>query len=143
MNLERAQEHQERIAKEGLAMLTLFGTGIDTVQWEQAVELISKAWNIPQDDTRRWLDDLSQERKYAEEGTSQHVYPEEELPMNATGTETLNNVWDLFETATQLDDQTERQAIFDLAMALADQQNLLDWIEKSPAEKAELRELVS
>ena len=32
-----------------------------------------------------------------------HVLPEGELPMNATGMETLDNVWDLFETAVLMD----------------------------------------
>jgi len=32
-----------------------------------------------------------------------HVLPEDELPMNATGLETLDNIWDLFETSLRMD----------------------------------------
>ena len=70
-----------------------------------------------------------------------HVLPEEELPMNATGMETLDNVWDLFETAVQKDSREQRTAMFKLAGELAECQNLLDWIEKTPAEQ-ELPEIM-
>ena len=55
--------------------------------------------------------------------------------MNATGMETLDNVWDLFETAVQTDSREQRTALFNLASELAECQNLLDWIEKTPAER--------
>ncbi len=55
--------------------------------------------------------------------------------MNATGMETLDNIWGLFETAVAVDDQEQRTALLNLAQELAECQNLLDWIEKSPAEK--------
>ena len=60
--------------------------------------------------------------------------------MNATGMETLDNVWDLFESAVQMDSQEQRTAMFKLANELAECQNLLDWIEKTPAER-ELSEI--
>ena len=55
--------------------------------------------------------------------------------MNATKMETLDNVWDLFESAVQMDSQEQRTAMFKLANELAECQNLLDWIEKTPAER--------
>ena len=71
-----------------------------------------------------------------------HVLPEEKLPMNATGMETLDNVWDLFETAVQMDSREQRTAMFRLANELAECQNLLDWIEKTAAER-ELPEIAA
>lgn len=62
--------------------------------------------------------------------------------MNVSGMETLDNVWDLFETATRLDSQEQREALFSLANELAETQNLLDWIEKTPAER-ELPEIAA
>ena len=71
-----------------------------------------------------------------------HVLPETELPMNDTGLETLNNVWDLFETAVQMDSWEQRMVTFKLASELAECQNLLDWIEKTAAER-ELPEIAA
>lgn len=62
--------------------------------------------------------------------------------MNASGMETLDNVWDLFETAVRLDNWEQRAAMFKLADELAECQNLLDWIEKTPAER-ELPEITA
>lgn len=63
-----------------------------------------------------------------------HILPETELPMNATGAETLENVWALFETATRLDTRREREALFDLAGELAECQSLADWLKETPGE---------
>ena len=63
-----------------------------------------------------------------------HILLESELPMNATGAETLENVWALFETATRLDTRREREALFDLAGELAECQNLADWLKETPGE---------
>ena len=64
-----------------------------------------------------------------------HVLPEEELPMNASGLETLDNIWDLFETTLRADSAYARTRLFEMAKWLEESQNLLDWIEKTPAEK--------
>lgn len=63
-----------------------------------------------------------------------HVLPEEELPMNASGLETLDNIWDLFETSLRVDSPYARTRLFEMAKWLEESQNLLDWIEKTPAE---------
>lgn len=47
-----------------------------------------------------------------------HILPESELPMNATGAETLENVW----------------ALFNLASELAECQNLVNWLKETPGE---------
>ena len=49
--------------------------------------------------------------------------------------ETLKNIWGLFETAVQLNSAKERLTLYDLARELEETQNLLDWIEKTPAEQ--------
>ena len=70
-----------------------------------------------------------------ENGTAAHVLPEEELPMNATGMETLNNIWDLFETSLRMNSPYARTKMFEMAKWLEESQNLLDWIEQTPKEK--------
>ena len=78
-----------------------------------------------------------------ESGTVTHVLPEEELPMNASGLETLDNIWDLFETSLRVDSPYARTRLFEMAKWLEESQNLLDWIEKTSAEKQAWMEQVS
>lgn len=135
MTIERAQEFQERMMREAAAMLNILGDAMDAEKWEQAIALIGKAWCIPGEDTNRRLETLAAMRAYMRKEVDESPYPESELPMNATGMETLDNVWGLFETATQLSDGGERCVLFHIANELAECQNLLDWIETTPEEK--------
>lgn len=135
MNLKRGQELQERIAKETIALLMLTEASVDSEKYETAVSLAGKVWSIPEAETQRWLNAIAAERDGVRKGV--HVYPEEELPINASGTETLNTIWDLFETAVHLSGEPDRVTLFELAEELAETQNLLDWIEKTPAERDE------
>lgn len=145
MTPERAAEFQERITKEAIALMVIHGesvctaaseAGVSVAHYEEAVSLIGKAWNLPAEMTTENLVLIQQERYDLMHSTNAvHVFPEEELPMNATGIETLDNVWDLFETAVQLNAPEQREALFRLASELAECQNLMDWIEKTPAER--------
>ena len=74
-------------------------------------------------------------QKAGEGGVVQHILPEEELPMHATGTETLDNVWDLFETSLRTESTKGRTVLYNMARTLEETQNLLDWIEKTDVEK--------
>ena len=60
--------------------------------------------------------------------------------MNASGTETLDNVWALFETAIRLDRLKDRKLLYCLAGELAESQNLADWVERAPMEEAKEHE---
>ena len=82
-------------------------------------------------------------RGTAEPEETRHVLPESKLPMNASGMQTLDNVCGLFETAIQLESRDHREALFRLASELMETQNLLDWIEKTSAEKQAWMEQVS
>ena len=148
MTIERAKGFQRQITKEALALMVLHGesagisTGVDgdgAARYEEAVALIGKAWELPTEATAENLSLIQREkdilRRIASGESASHVLPEQELPMNATGMETLDNVWDLFETAVQLDSREQRAALFGLANELMESQNLLDWIEKTPAEQ--------
>ena len=148
MTAERAKEFQTRIAKEAIALMVIHGesvseasreASVSVAHYEEAVTLIGKAWSLPAEVTTENLGLIQQERDVLRRITAgedaSHVLPEQELPMNATGMETLDNVWDLFETSTRLDSVEQRTALFKLANELAECQNLLDWIEKTPAER--------
>ena len=47
------------------------------------------------------------------------------------------NIWDLFETAVQLNEIGSRAMLLNMAHELEETQNLLDWIKQSPEERAE------
>lgn len=103
-----------------------------------------KPWGLDPQNAVSHLELITREKEAArgtaEPEETRHVLPESELPMNASGMETLDNVCGLFETAIQLESRDHREALFRLASKLMETQNLLDWIEKTPEEQ-ELPEL--
>ena len=146
MTIENAKELQMNIAKEGLALLMLHPT-FDVQPHRECISLIGAAWDIPVGDMQEVVSLLDRElnaiHTAGEGGTVAHVLPEEELPMNATGLETLDNIWDLFETSLRVDSPYARTKLFEMAKWLEESQILLDWIEKTPAEKQAWKEQVS
>ena len=138
MNTEAAMELQMRLAKEALAMLVIHPT-FDVQLYRESIMEIGEARELPADATLEALALIEHERlaiqKAGEGGVVQHILPEEELPMNASGMETLDNIWDLFETALHTENLRERMKLFEMAKWLEESQNLLDWIEKTDEEK--------
>ena len=134
MNTEAAMELQMRLAKEALAMLVIHPT-FDVQLYRESIMEIGEAWELPADATLEALALIEHERlaiqKAGEGGVVQHILPEEELPMHATGTETLDNVWDLFETSLRTESTKGRTVLYNMARTLEETQNLLDWIEKA------------
>lgn len=146
MTIDTAKELQMNIAKEGLALLVLHPTS-DVQFYRECISHIGTAWDIPVGDTQEVISLLDREldaiHTAGEDGTVVHVLPEEELPMNASGLETLDNIWDLLETALRVNSPYARTKLFEMAKWLEESQNLLDWIEKTPAEKQAWKEQVS
>jgi|GEM_PF-414260 len=139
MTIDNAKELQMNIAKEGLALLVLHPTA-DVQLHRECISHIGTVWGIPVSDTQEVASLLEREQAAilaaGENGTVTHVLPEEELPMNASGLETLDNIWDLFETTLRTDSAYARTRLFEMAKWLEEYQNLLDWIEKTPADGA-------
>ena len=54
--------------------------------------------------------------------------------MNASGTETLERIWGLFETSLRLRSEEKRTALYKMARWLEESQNLEDWIVKTQEE---------
>ena len=138
MTIDIAKYLQMNIAKEGLALL-MFHPSFNVQPHRECIFLIGTAWDIPVGDTQEVISLLDREldaiRAAGEGGTVAHVLPEDELPMNATGLETLDNIWDLFETSLRMDSMQARTKMFEMAKCLEDSQNLLDWIVQAPKEK--------
>ncbi len=138
ITIDSAKDLQMNIAKEGLALL-MFHPSFNVQPHRECIFLIGTAWDIPVGDTQEVISLLDREldaiRAAGEGGTVAHVLPEDELPMNATGLETLDNIWDLFETSLRMDSMQARTKMFEMAKWLEESQNLLDWIVQAPKEK--------
>lgn len=139
MNTELARDLQWRVTKEALAMLVIHGNVVETDDYERAIILIGSAWGLDPQNAVSHLELITRERDVVRESTepekARHVLPESELPMNASGMETLDNICGLFETAIQLESRDHRKVLFRLASELMETQNLLDWIQKTPEEQ--------
>lgn len=138
MTIDSAKDLQMNIAKEGLALLMLH-PDFDVQPHREYISLIGTAWDIPVGDTQEAISLLERElgaiHAAGEGGMVAHMLPEDELPMNATGLETLDNIWGLFETSLCMDSMQARTKMFEMAKWLEESQNLLDWIEQAPKEK--------
>lgn len=108
------------------------------LSYRKAVTQVGTAWGLPIPDTQRWLDLIRQEEiavtQAAEPEKVNHVMEEKDLPINASGLQTLDNIWGLFETAVKLNSADGRREMYALARELSECQNLTDWIIKSQTE---------
>ena len=93
MNTELARDLQYRITKEALAMLVIHGSAAETKDYERAIILIGSAWGLDPQNAVSHLELITREKEAArgtaEPEETRHVLPESELPMNASGMETL------------------------------------------------------
>ena len=118
------------LAKDALALLMLHGE-LDVQLHRECIELIGEAWDIPAEEQRELLGLLEEEQASLRSGKG-HVLLEEELPMNASGTETLERIW---ETSLRLRSEKKRTALYEMARWLEESQNLEDWIMKTQGEQ--------
>lgn len=113
-------------------------TADEVYTYRKAVTQVGTAWGLPIPDTQRWLDLIRQEEiavtQAAEPEKVNHVMEEKDLPINASGLQTLDNIWGLFETAVKLNSADGRREMYALARELSECQNLTDWIIKSQTE---------
>ena len=121
------------LAKDALALLMLHEE-LDVRLHRECIELIGEAWDIPAEEQREALALLEEEQVSLRTGEG-HVLLEEELPMNASGTETLERIWGLFETSLRLRSEKKRTALYEMARWLEESQNLEDWIMKTQGEQ--------
>ena len=133
MTKENAKELQMDLAKDALALLMLHEE-LDVRLHRECIELIGEAWDIPAEEQREPLALLEEEQVSLRTGEG-HVLLEEELPMNASGTETLERIWGLFETSLRLRSEKKRTALYEMARWLEESQNLEDWIMKTQGEQ--------
>lgn len=125
MTQKEAQALQRTMMNEALGLMMTTTSEVDTTSYEKAIRLIGKAWHIPEDFTLAHLDTIRVAKESPDEIAADHS---ERLNGNARGKETLDNIWGLFETAVQLSDAEERNALYCMGRELEENQNLQDWI---------------
>ena len=133
MTIENAKDLQLRLAKEAVALMVFHGECVHLQPFKESIVLIGEAWDVPVGDTNTSLELINQEwnavRVVEDPEDAQHVLPEKELPMNAIGADTLNNIWGLFESAMHLERKEERMVLYNMARQLEEIQNLQDWLK--------------
>ena len=138
MKAKQVCKLQENLAKEAIAYLVLYGTTVDVAPYRKAVTQVGTVWGLPIPDTQRWLDLIRQEEiavtQAAEPEKVNHVMEEKDLPINASGLQTLDNIWGLFETAVELNSVAGRREMYALARELSECQNLTTGSSKSQTE---------
>ena len=126
MTKENAAALQERIAREAITLMRACESEMDCTEYEEAVTLIGQAWELPDGSAQQQIEQIRHEkRRYREAGgRSEDFLKETELPMNASASETLQNMRELLATSLRLESKADRIKMCELAMLLADTQNL-------------------
>ena len=128
MTKENAAALQERIAREAIALMRACESEMDCTEYEEAVTLIGQAWGLPNGSAQQRIEQIRHEgsRYRGEDEPSGAFLAESELPMNASANETLRNMRELLETALHLSSSADRSKLCELALTLAETQNLDD-----------------
>lgn len=124
MTIDSAKDLQMNIAKEGLALLMFHPPAMcsstESASPSSAQRGIS-LWATRRRSPRCWTESWMQ-FSAGEGGTVAHVLSEDELSMHATDLETLDNIWDLFETSLRMDSTQARTKMFEMAKWLEESQ---------------------
>lgn len=137
MTKENAAALQERIVKEAIALMRACESEMDCTEYEEAITLIGQAWGLPDSSAQQQIEQIWHEKsRYRETGEqSGDFLKETELPMNASASETLQNMRELLATSLRLNSKAERTKICEMAILLADTQN----VDEQMAEWAPVR----
>ena len=103
----------------------------DVAPLETGVDLIAKAWGLPQELLDNSLALIQRQRRLVGDGSGKAALPDDQLLEVYDGGMTAELVWGLFETAVRLDDAQDRAKIHELALLLADILDFDEWIEVS------------
>ena len=110
----------------------------DVAPLETGVDLIAKAWGLPQEIHQASVDLIQKEKELVRSGSHEAALPDSELLETYDGPMIVELLWGLFETAVKLQNAQDRAAIHDLAILMADSLSLDAWIEAcGTAEAAE------
>ena len=100
----------------------------DVAPLETGVDLIAKAWGLPQEIHQASVDLIQKEKELVRSGSREAALPGSELLEAYDGEMIVELLWGLFETAVKLDDALERAEMHKLAILMAEGLNLDSWI---------------
>ena len=95
---------------------------------EAGIRLLGKAWDLLEEDVQAQLDGIAEERENIMFQISEDELPKDELLNSYDGAKIMELLWGLFNTAAQLDDKDDRNAILKLEKYMADYLDLDGWI---------------
>lgn len=135
MELERAQELQQNIAGEALALLCL---GVDNVgKYEQTIQLIGDTCGIPAEDTSTLLNRIKQGQASPEKIDSGEITlpgaetKAKDVLANWSPQDTFWVMMDLFQVAIVTERQEDRATLCSLVDELIATQNFKDWLNEN------------
>ena len=106
----------------------------DVAPLETGVDLIAKAWGLPQEIHQASVDLIQKEKELVRSGSREAALPDNELLEPYDGEMIVELLWGLFETAVKLENAQERTEMHNLAIIMAESLNLDSWIaECGPA----------
>ena len=100
-----------------------------TAKLEAGVDLIAKAWKMPQEALQNSIDLIQRQKQNILSGSGESVLSKDEDLESYDGPMIVELLWGLFETAVKLEDAQDRAAIHELAILTADSLSLDEWIE--------------
>ena len=100
----------------------------DVAPLETGVELIAKAWGLPQGDLEASLALIQREKELVLSGSSEAALPDKEMLEPYDGDMIVELLWGLLDTSVRLEDVKDRAAVYELALLLAESLNLKSWI---------------
>ena len=95
---------------------------------EAGIRLLGRAWDLPEEDIQAQLDGIAEERENVMFQIPGDELLEDELLNSYDGAKIMELLWGLFNTAAQLDDKDDRNAILKLEKYMADYLDLDGWI---------------
>lgn len=100
----------------------------DVAPLETGVDLIAKAWGLPQEIHQANVDLIQKEKELVRNGSREAALPDSELLEPYDGEMIVELLWGLFETAVKLENAQERAEMHNLAIIMAESLNLDSWI---------------
>ena len=128
-----------KVTTEAVSALALAGEdkGGDAASLEAGVDLIAKAWGLPQELLESSTALIQHQKELLATASGKAALPDDQLLECYDGPMTAELIWGLFETAVRLDDAQERAAIHQMALLLADALDFDEWLDRNgPVESA-------
>ena len=119
-----------QVTREAINALELGGADRirDAAPLERGVDLIVKAWGLPQEIHQASVDLIQKEKKLVRSGSREAALPDSKMLESYYGEMIVELLWGLFETAVKLENAQERAEMHKLAILMTECLSLDSWI---------------